>query len=602
MEYFGNYASTRKVTDEELAQIDRKSLNCLSKDVIFQIYHDLSTGLIIQEFFYESLMKRIEADLAATNDFYDCFRLCVENGVHPFDKKKVLELVNPDRYEEILKNRTSADIYVRWKSERIYRYNRITLMKTEAAEEKPVHVFIFCRDVDDMMRGRLEEDERKNKYASGIYALCREYGSVYYVNLESGELSPYNLSNRIEGMFGDEFYKIPYDEAVSKYIDSAVIEADKPMMKKILSRDYIRSVLSKQDTIIRVYLNNENKYCEMKCVRVSRPDNVDAAVYGFAVKDEEIREKLEREKQKDFQLALLDGLSREYHTVFLVHPDKHMELFRTMGSTTIMTAVKYGANSSDCDRSFRMYAERFISEIDREKLLQEITYENIQKLIPTTGVYKVSYERIDENLDTSYYQMCFARARGLNGDEKIIVGFRDVDAIVRRENEEKQKVKSIINERDIDGLTRLWNRACFEKCIRQYPQSGHDTISCVYLDANGLHELNNSKGHEAGDNMLRTVALNIVKYWDGENCFRIGGDEFIVFLFDYDLRQLAEEVDALQGNVRRAGYSVAVGYTVTTIKDLDMDQVIKTAENLMYYEKKKYYTGDKDRRRGENGG
>ena len=40
-------------------------------------------------------------------------------------------------------------------------------------------------------------------------------------------------------------------------------------------------------------------------------------------------------------------------------------------------------------------------------------------------------------------------------------------------------------------------------------KSEQRTISpaiCVYIDANGLHELNNERGHEAGDLMLRFVA------------------------------------------------------------------------------------------------
>lgn len=596
MEYFGNFAATRKIMDEEAVQIDRMALKCLARDITFTVYFNLETGLTVEQFFSDRVKEATHENRSDSEDFFESFRTGIMKSAHPYDTEKLLEFVSVESFKKLLKYKKSESIYTRWRFNSIYRYNKITITKEEAIDQEPVHVFLISEAVDATTQSKIEDDERKSKYASGIYALSREYGSVYYVNLETGELSPYNLSNRIEGMFGDEFYKVAYDDAVDSYIESAVIEEDKPMMKEILSRDYIRKNLTSQDMFIREYLNNENKYCEMKCVRVTRPDNADACVMGFAVKDDEIREKMEREKQKDFQLSLLDGLSREYHTVFLIHPDKHMELFRTTGNTTIIAAIKYGANSSDCDRSFRLYAERYISDKDRDRLIKEITFDNLQKMIPAMGIYKVSYERVNENLDTTYHQMCFARAVGLNGEEKIVLGFRDVDAIVRRENDEKQRVATIINERDMDGLTRLRNRFCFENRIKELPSCDYGTISCIYFDADGLHELNNTKGHEAGDNMLRTLALNIVKYWDGENSFRIGGDEFIVFLYDYDSRQLVEEVDALRENIRKAGYSVSVGYTVTTVKDLNIENVIRTAENLMYYEKKKYYTGDKDRR------
>ena len=44
-------------------------------------------------------------------------------------------------------------------------------------------------------------------------------------------------------------------------------------------------------------------------------------------------------------------------------------------------------------------------------------------------------------------------------------------------------------------------------------KSEQRTISpaiCVYIDANGLHELNNERGHEAGDLMLRFVAESLI--------------------------------------------------------------------------------------------
>lgn len=53
-----------------------------------------------------------------------------------------------------------------------------------------------------------------------------------------------------------------------------------------------------------------------------------------------------------------------------------------------------------------------------------------------------------------------------------------------------------------------------------------------YLDANGLHELNNHLGHKAGDEMLICIGTSLVELFGCEDVYRIGGDEFIVFCID----------------------------------------------------------------------
>ena len=63
-------------------------------------------------------------------------------------------------------------------------------------------------------------------------------------------------------------------------------------------------------------------------------------------------------------------------------------------------------------------------------------------------------------------------------------------------------------------------------------KSEQRTISpaiCVYIDANGLHELNNERGHEAGDLMLRFVADSLMEQFPRGSLYRVGGDEFVVF-------------------------------------------------------------------------
>lgn len=150
-----------------------------------------------------------------------------------------------------------------------------------------------------------------------------------------------------------------------------------------------------------------------------------------------------------------------------------------------------------------------------------------------------------------------------------------------------------------DMLTGLYNRNRYEADLPSIGAHYKKSLACVYIDVNGLHELNNAKGHSAGDIMLKTVAGQICERFGTEFTYRIGGDEFLVFAPDI----AAEEVSALCGQLTDAlekeNYHISVGIQCET--DLSsVTALIKSAEKKMYAAKKKYYEQEVNDRRKRN--
>ena len=82
------------------------------------------------------------------------------------------------------------------------------------------------------------------------------------------------------------------------------------------------------------------------------------------------------------------------------------------------------------------------------------------------------------------------------------------------------KIRALAQSRQIeylsqtDLLTGVKNRNHFERQMGRYPAMCSKNLICVYGDVNGLHEMNNEKGHQAGDQMLHAVAERL------QNSFR----------------------------------------------------------------------------------
>ena len=356
-------------------------------DYIFIYYHDIKNNIQTVRFINDHNKTENEKNMEERDDIAETFKYIVDKYVHPEDRETVRDAIVPEKYVPMLRHKKSETIYYRWRyDDRYYLYNRLTIKKLDELDSEPTRVVITCTDVDSQVRERLMLQEIHKRYVSGVNALSREYTSVYYVNLDTKELAPFDISNRIHGLFGDRFYHIDYDRAIEEYVDNAVIDEDKERMSQILSRDYIRRNLINQDYFTRVYLNNENCYCEMKCVKVPQEDASNVVVMGFAVKDEEIRTWQKHKEQKDFQLSLLDGLTRDYHTVFLVKPGNIAELYRVTADRYSDEYLKYReAYSKGFTEGVNFYVDNYVADEDKERLRSEMVFDDLVKKVPDKG-------------------------------------------------------------------------------------------------------------------------------------------------------------------------------------------------------------------------
>lgn len=152
-----------------------------------------------------------------------------------------------------------------------------------------------------------------------------------------------------------------------------------------------------------------------------------------------------------------------------------------------------------------------------------------------------------------------------------------------------------------DLLTGVLNRNSFEGDALVVTQGCKLGLSCLYADLNGLHEMNNTKGHVAGDAALRLVAEELREEFGGDLTYRMGGDEFLAFARDCSLSQIQTAAQRLEARFKERGLLVSMGVSSMNIAALQdegaVDRLVKTAEGRMYSEKRAYYSrGEHDRR------
>lgn len=141
----------------------------------------------------------------------------------------------------------------------------------------------------------------------------------------------------------------------------------------------------------------------------------------------------------------------------------------------------------------------------------------------------------------------------------------------------------------VDQLTQTRNRNAYELERNLVLDICRQTLAVIYIDVNGLHEVNNEKGHDYGDKMLKFIASEVKSTFSDELTYRIGGDEFICFVPD----KSEEDIEALLHNmndiIEKENYHIAVGYKISKIRHISLEPLINEAEKRMLNNKRDFY-------------
>ena len=146
-----------------------------------------------------------------------------------------------------------------------------------------------------------------------------------------------------------------------------------------------------------------------------------------------------------------------------------------------------------------------------------------------------------------------------------------------------------------DPLTKLLNRQSFYEDCEKYNLS---VSAAASVDMNGLKRLNDSKGHDAGDEALACIAKCLASVARRSIIpYRVGGDEFVVLFLKCTESSVQETLAKIVSSVKAEGYSVSVGYAMRYWGE-SIDKLVNFADQKMYEDKTAYYERpDFDRRR-----
>ena len=164
---------------------------------------------------------------------------------------------------------------------------------------------------------------------------------------------------------------------------------------------------------------------------------------------------------------------------------------------------------------------------------------------------------------------------------------------LRTEALERRKLEGLANT---DGLTGLFNERCFNSTLKQ-KEKARQPFALFYLDLDRFKPVNDTYGHDVGDQLLRAVADRLRScVRSSDFAFRIGGDEFALIVNgEVDADWCAQRIETIKSVIRQPyvldgrtiGIGTSCGSACYPADRADVRDIRILADHRMYEDKQK---------------
>ncbi len=290
----------------------------------------------------------------------------------------------------------------------------------------------------------------------------------------------------------------------------------------------------------------------------------------------------EQDRSMKEKMELLDSMAEIYDNVNLLDFVNNTEM-----SLREAEQKKHGIDMSA--QTHTIMNQRLVNQVMPDQIDEFLTFTNIKtirarlshkKLISAdfidvvSGWFRAQYITVDSTLD------------GI--PNVVIYTTRNVD-------EEKRREEHLIRISMTDEMTRLFNRRCYDEDLREYRNGELSEDFVLFsIDVNGLKTVNDTKGHAAGDELIKgaadCLALSVGKKG---KVYRTGGDEFMAVVHTGDpegLRNAIKEKAKEWHGVYTEEITMSVGYAAHKDQPgASIDDLEHIADADMYAQKEKHY-------------
>jgi len=544
------------------------------------IYHvDLTTGHYME---YSSSSRF--GFFRPGEDFFEVSAANIRKVIHPEDRDRVLREIDRDALLSSIRTSGSFTIVYRQVFDGVPQYMELLAFRQEDNEDRLV---VGVRNID----AQKKQEERSETYQRIAGALARRYEVIYYINTDTNAYTLYSSSEQYAQLGttvqGSDFFTDAAAD-IRIYIHPDDVSATLQKLRK----DRLLHDLKQNGMVSITYrqiLGGKHRYVNMQVVQpLDDPHHI---VIGVSDTDTQVRREQSLRAQNQTFNDISLALAQQYEVIY--HVNIRTNEYAEYSASEKYSRLKVGTRGKDFFSETQRNMKKDIYPDDLPMMAHAMQKENLLKTLFAYGKTILNYRLMIDG--RPQYVSLYAILPKEDSDH-IIVSVANIDASKRME-EAYQDALDLANK---DAMTGVKNKRAYvqaeteaDERIRSHSQ---EPFAIAVCDLNGLKQVNDTLGHSAGDEFIRSTCSLICDAFSHSPVFRIGGDEFAVLLLnrDYENREelvlrFSETLDARRHmGVRPCAFGIS---EYDPDKDMRVQDVFERADKRMYEDKERCKKG-----------
>ena len=432
------------------------------------------------------------------------------------------------------------------------------------------------------------------------HALSSGFESIYYVDTDQGNYVEFSSQGKYEDLqiqrSGTDFFG-----DTQRNLKRVVYREDQERLALSMQREALMAqLMSGQHFSItyRLMIDDIPTYYNLKAVRVNTHDD-HHIVIGISNVNTQITEAMMNEESQSSGLEFINiahALSSDYESVYYVSLDTGAYLELTAPGAYEKLQIETRGEDFFAETASNLKQVVYIE--DQEKVCQAMQRDNLLSALEEKKYFVMSYRLMIHGVP-EYYRIKVVRTDD-NGEHHLVIGISNVDSEIRKQLEYEKTINAARSLANRDALTGVKSRHAYlesEKLIdQQILLGGVQELALVVCDVNGLKNINDTLGHQAGDLYIQDACRIICQVFKHSPVYRIGGDEFVAVLQgqDYENRGelMMELTERVEENRRKGKVVIARGISdLKPHEDHTLAELFERADAAMYENKKQLKAG-----------
>ena len=518
----------------------------------------------------------------------DCKKVIYEEDQHIF-----MEDIQKENLLSAMKTGDTLNIEYRLMMNGVPTWHAIRLI--HGVDEANDYFILGIINIDEEHRRRDHEHEtarQKEIYNQITSSLAEQYDTLYYIDI--------NTNTYVEISSTDEYKKLNVPATGSDFfaesrrsIRKYVHPEDQESILKIHYKDAMLNNLKHRNSYsvaYRLVVNNVVKHIRHTEIMASDNQHIIVCIENI---DDEVKANLELKETKQKSITytqIAETLASYYDLIYYV--DVNTDYYIEFATHKIYGELEIQEEGEDFFSTAEQNADRIIFPEDKERIKGFINKDYIITQLESNRQLVEDYRMVVDGGAPQYTRMKISWS---SDKTHLIICIENREEFVKKEKEHLQALKMANETARRDSLTGTRNKTAFQEFENDLQndlnEKKAEPFGILVCDLNDLKLINDTQGHKAGDEYLKSSCMLICRTFAHSPVFRIGGDEFVVILRNQDFADGENLIESFKSQVEEnvrigSGPVVALGAAeYISSDDKTVEEIFKRADGRMYEDK-----------------